>query len=448
MRTAVLVIAILLAHAALLAYSATTHSPTIDEPGHLVAGLVHWEFGRFDVYKVNPPLVHYIAALPVIAAGYEADWSEFYDHPGARPEFSMGSAFIRANGERAIWLFTLARWACIPFSLVGGLFCFLWSRELWSSDLAGLVSLTLWCFEPNILAHGELITCDCAAASFGLGAGYYFWRWLRIPTWSRATTAGLTLGLALLTKTVWIILFGLWPVLWLFWRATFRFQISNLESSPQPSPPATHHLPLSSFAQLAALLLLGLYLLNVGYVFDGTFTRLKDYTFISNALTAKEERRTPGNRFADSWLGQLPVPLPKPFVEGIDVQKSDFEGMHANYLRGEWRSGRGWWYYYLYGLAVKTPHGTQFLLLMAIVLMILRSDKHSHAHGLQPVGVRDIVMLLTPAVAVLVLVSAEHRMNAHVRYVLPVLGFLFVFIGSVAVTRSASSQSRVHITPG
>ncbi|MGE0378243.1 MAG: hypothetical protein AB7Q45_22770, partial [Planctomycetaceae bacterium] len=136
-------VAVLLAsHAGLLAYSATTHSPTVDEPGHLVAGLVHWEFGRFDVYKVNPPLVHYLAALPVIAAGYEADWSEFYDHPGARPEFSMGSAFIRANGERAIWLFTLARWACIPISLLGGLFCFLWSRELWNSNTAGLVSLT------------------------------------------------------------------------------------------------------------------------------------------------------------------------------------------------------------------------------------------------------------------------------------------------------------------
>jgi len=30
----------------------------------------------------------------------------------------------------------------------------------------------------------------------------------------------------------------------------------------------------------------------------------------------------------------------------------------------------GWWYYHLYGLAVKTPHGTQFLLALAVVLMI------------------------------------------------------------------------------
>lgn len=442
------VLLLLIVHAALLAYSATTHSPTVDEPGHLVAGLVHWEFGRFDVYKVNPPLVHYIAALPVIAAGYETDWSDFYDDPGARPEFAMGAAFIRANGERSISLFTIARWACIPISLFGGLFCFFWSRELWNSNLAGLVSLTLWSFEPNILAHGELITCDVAATSLGLGAGYFFWRWLKQPTRSRAAGAGLALGLALLSKTTWIILFGLWPLLWLFWTLTRRRHISQPSTlNPQL---ATAHPSRPSALHLAAILLLGLYVLNLGYAFDGTFTRLGDYTFISQSLTGEPKRRTPGNRFADSWLGKLPLPLPKAYVEGIDVQKSDFEGVHANYLRGEWRSGRGWWYYYLYGLAVKTPHGTQFLLAMAVILLMHRWWRH-HAAPPSPLGGegrgegetthasatwRDLVILLAPAVAVLVLVSAEMRMNQHVRYVLPVLGFTFVFIGSVAARPS------------
>jgi hypothetical protein len=61
------VVALLTIHAALLMYSAYVHSPTLNEPGHLVAGLSIWEFGRFDVYNVNPPLVKMVAALPVIA---------------------------------------------------------------------------------------------------------------------------------------------------------------------------------------------------------------------------------------------------------------------------------------------------------------------------------------------------------------------------------------------
>ncbi len=66
----------------------------MNEPGHLVAGLSYWEFGRFEVYRVNPPLTRLLAALPVMVAGYEADWSAFYEGPGARPEFALGADFI------------------------------------------------------------------------------------------------------------------------------------------------------------------------------------------------------------------------------------------------------------------------------------------------------------------------------------------------------------------
>jgi hypothetical protein len=88
---------------------------------------------------------------------------------------------------------------------------------------------------------------------------------------------------------------------------------------------------------------------------------------------------------------------------------------------------------------VKTPHGTQFLLLLAILTLIYRCWKHGNispdkAHGPRPVGTtwRDLVILLTPAITVLVLVSSQLEFNHHVRYALPVLGFTFVFIGSVA----------------
>lgn len=100
-RVWIAVTLLLATHASLLAYSATRHSPTLNEPGHLVAGLTHWEFGRFEVYRVNPPLVHYVSAIPVIMVGYEADWSSFDNTPGARPEYGMGNDFMRVNGVRS-----------------------------------------------------------------------------------------------------------------------------------------------------------------------------------------------------------------------------------------------------------------------------------------------------------------------------------------------------------
>src|SRR5689334_13881732 len=71
-RTVVLLV---LAQCVLLVYSAWVHSPTLDEPAHLVAGLRNLRTGDSDVYRVNPPLVRSIAAVPVLVAGlnkYEA----------------------------------------------------------------------------------------------------------------------------------------------------------------------------------------------------------------------------------------------------------------------------------------------------------------------------------------------------------------------------------------
>ncbi|HVJ88062.1 MAG TPA: hypothetical protein VM452_20530, partial [Caulifigura sp.] len=135
---------LLIAHATWLAWSATWQSPTLNEPGHLASGLAHWSLGRFEPYAVNPPLVRLVAALPVMAVGYHADWSDLRGRPGDRPEFLLGSAFINANGRDSQRLFVLARWACIPFSLLGFWMCFIWGRTLFG-DIAGLFAASLWC---------------------------------------------------------------------------------------------------------------------------------------------------------------------------------------------------------------------------------------------------------------------------------------------------------------
>ncbi|MEM1062265.1 MAG: hypothetical protein AAGJ97_08050 [Planctomycetota bacterium] len=61
-------------HCGLLAFTATRLSPTNNEPGHLVAGISNWQFGRFELYRVNPPLTRMLAAIPVLIAGCETDW--------------------------------------------------------------------------------------------------------------------------------------------------------------------------------------------------------------------------------------------------------------------------------------------------------------------------------------------------------------------------------------
>jgi 4-amino-4-deoxy-L-arabinose transferase-like glycosyltransferase len=465
------ILLLLVIHSILIIYSAHVHSPTLNEPAHLVAGLSYWKFGRFEVYRVNPPLVRMVAALPVMAAGYEEDWSDFFESPGARPEMEMGEAFVRVNGERSSFLFMIARLACIPFSWLGAVICYLWARDLYSRP-AGVLACAIWCFEPNILAHAALITPDVPATALGVAACYTFWRWLRQPTWAQAALTGIVLGLAELAKTTLILLYPLWPVMWLIYRWPNRNDMVVRDW-------------LREAGMLTLRLAVGINVLNLGYGFEGSFTRLKDFYFVSD-LFSGQQRIEGGsfvaqphsnsgarpsvfipkstNRFANSWIGELLVPLPKNYLLGIDIQQSDFESYgQPSYLLGTWQI-HGWWYYYLYACAIKVPLG---LLLLGFFALFSRSKAQvsfvrlkeilQRLNSVLPLQAeagqglisaidiprrvdnrttaasrRDELVLLLPAIVVFVVVSSKTGFNEHMRYVLPSFPYFFIATSNLA----------------
>lgn len=91
----------LAAYAGMLTYGALVHSPTPDEPGHLVAGICHWELGRFELYRVNPPLVRCIATFPLTFTDLQVNWGRFSAAPPSRAEFAVGRDFICDTGQDA-----------------------------------------------------------------------------------------------------------------------------------------------------------------------------------------------------------------------------------------------------------------------------------------------------------------------------------------------------------
>lgn len=402
--------AVLTLHAALLAWNGLICGPTFDEVGHLPAGLSHWELGRFDLYSVNPPLVRSIAAIPVIVAGYECQWVLLPDYGRARPEMLLGLHFIARNGERSFFLLTLARWVCIPFSLLGAWICWCWANELYG-EASGFLAMLLWCLSPTVLAFGSLIVPDVAAASLAAVAWYAIWRWLRQPRWTRAYMAGLALGLACLSKFTLLLFYFLLPVAWLVVTLPRRHKSRITDVLVQG-------------AQVLLIYLISCLVINLGYLFDGSMRRLDSYQFVSRALTgyAFMQDDADTNRFAGTSLGQFRVPLPQEMLLGIDKQRADFEGAMPSYLRGEWRDG-GWYHYYLYALLVKEPLGSWILAALALF------------SGIYITGyVRDLsdeIVLLLPVVGFLALVSSQIGFNHHLRYVLPIYPFTFVWMSKV-----------------
>lgn len=427
-----IVLSVLLLHGLTLAWSATWQSPTLNEPGHLASGIAHWELGRFDPDRVNPPLVRLIAATPVLLSGCERDWSHFVSGPGVRSEFQLGRDFVAANGTRTIWLLNIARWACIPFSLVGGWFCYLWGTALWDRP-AGTIACVLWSVSPNILAHGQLMTTDVAASSLGLAGSYCFWTWLEFPTRKRCVITGTLFGLALLAKSTWVILYLLWPVIWLICKLRKRRQ----NHTPEIDDRSTFR---SELAQLAAIFLLGTYILNLGYGFDGTFTKLRQFEFVSQTLGAPQNDRVSGNVFRETLLGAVPIPFPRQFVLGIDHQKKDFEEFpFRSYLRGRWKQG-GWWYYYLYGFLVKVPVGTLGLVLLSSATLAVPVNPRTATRSKD--NLNGLIVLLFPAVAIVCIASRQTAFNHHFRYVLPAFGPMFIF----ASRSFAVSSTRLYRT--
>lgn len=422
-----------------LVYSTFTNC---DEAANIFAGVSIWKTGSFDLYSVNPPLVKAIAGAPLTLCRPNFDWSEYErlranQKPGERNEFQFGEEFVRENAARLRLLLILARAACLPFAFLGAYFSWRLASEMFGVR-AGVASALFWALCPNLLTWGTVVLSDAASTSLGVVTAYYFWKWLKSssPTLNDAIWIGLLLGVALLTKFTWLILFLLLPIQWIVWRF--------FHDRP-------FRLPLRQAGQIAIIFATGLFVVNLGYLFEGSFKPLGDYLFVSRTLAGADsiveiETREPnkgripgGNRFDDSLLGKIPVPVPQNYLQGIDLQKVDFEKGMPSYLNGEW-SERGWPYFYLEGAILKIPLGAWALFVIAIDCFFarLKREKRRAFDG-------NCLYLFLFGGVLFAFVSSQTGFSRHFRYVLPALPFFYIGVSSVFSHFEERSQ-RAKIT--
>ncbi len=188
-----------------------------------------------------------------------------------------------------------------------------WARELYGS-WGRLIAVSLWCFEPTCIAYTGVVVPDVPCAAAGVLASYVYWKYLREPGWAMAAVAGFVLGLALSTKSIWLVLFGVWPVLFLCARL-------NPPTPAGPRPRVRHFLVVLPAAWLVFC---------TGYGFAKMGRPLGEFEFISSSLggvKSPDPNRlpTPGNRFRGGTWENVPVPLPADVLAGVDIQKYDFE---------------------------------------------------------------------------------------------------------------------------
>ena len=342
------------------------------------------------MYHHNPPLIKLIAALPALAAHpetaplYRLDY--WFENPPNKA--ALAHKFAELNAAHYFELFTRARLLLPLFSVVGGLVVLAWSSQLYGRA-AGLLSLTLWSFCPNILAHSRLITTDAGATALGVLATWTFWRYLKHPSWRTATLAGLCLGLAELSKFSLVLFYGLWPLLGLIHWAI------------DPDRNRRWRKLGNRLVQGLWILALSVLVIDIGYGFEVVGTPLGRYEFTCQTLTKPVPPGVPRpenknllmtsawkhriNRFRGTWLEQMPAPLPSEYLLGFDDQKFEAEGIPASYLHegadpneilgypvylDGTLSESSWWYYYLFAMLYKIPEGTLALVGLSLILLL------------------------------------------------------------------------------
>lgn len=179
--------------------------PGWDEWAHLPSGIYHVQHADMRPYCVNPPLIRMLAAIPVCVFGQGLEYEDLYTEQGFRVEFFLALKLVQSYGEDSFFWMSVARTFLIPIALFGTYLIAAIGHRM-SGKACALASAMLWAFSPIVLAFGSAVTPDVGATVFGLWASWRFSLWLRVGSWKTVIGLGVSLALAVLSKSTWLLL--------------------------------------------------------------------------------------------------------------------------------------------------------------------------------------------------------------------------------------------------
>lgn len=385
-----ILVLLLAAHLALALWGVAKNSVMFDENFHLPAGIAIVTRQDFNVSFAQPPLVKSMCALAALAAGARVPPPVAYPR---NSEYPAGRDFEVANRDRYTRVYTAARLVIVALSLLLALLVWRWSRRLHGPRGAAL-SLAAYAFAPEAIAHAGIVGMDVATALGCTASLYAFWRFLRGGAWAWWGWTALAVGLTLLTRFSAIQLAPAFLTL---------AAIETLRGGARR--------PGRLWAGLALLPLSSLLLLNAGYLGHDVFAPLRSFDFRSPVF----------RQLASAWPGGR-LPVPGSCLFGVDyVASLQAAGSIGEFLFGR-VSATPHWYYIPFALAIKWPIGFLALLLARVA--------HAFAFPPTPRAAARERFLWIPAL-IFLLIGIFGRLNVGIRYLLPVVPLLCVWLGGL-----------------
>ena len=193
------VAALLALHAALALWAVAGKSTTADELIHVTGGYAYWHLDDYRLHPENGILPQRWAALPAVFMA--PPFPELTGNPYWKTSEvqAVGHQFFYETGHDHFPMLTAGRAMIVLFNVATGLLIFGWSRRLFGLPGA-FVSLGLFVFSPNFLAHGALATSDACMTFFFLASVGAWWRHLHDGRSRWWWLSALVFGLACVAK--------------------------------------------------------------------------------------------------------------------------------------------------------------------------------------------------------------------------------------------------------
>jgi hypothetical protein len=386
-------VALLLAQMAFaMVTTAVRQTPTIDEPVYVGAAVEYTHEHRLRHNPEHPPLGKLVIGAGVALADPRVDPS-FTGDQGA-----VGRHLLYETGNDPWRLMLWARLPVIALTLLFGLVVFAFAREL-SGTAGALAALALYCFSPDVIAHGSLATLDVPAAGFALTSAWLLWRARRGPR-RYVPLAGVALGAALATKMNTL---PAVPVLMAL------AALSVWHASADGRRRDSGLVPVRAVAGAGVLAVAAVAVVWVTYL------------MVDPRLRWNPEQHVPTVRGLRGLLVEA-LPLPEAYRDGMRIQFGLENRPWQGFLFGRLYSG-SLWYYLPAALLVKTPLGMLALWAAgAVVVVAVRR-------------LRPAAPYVLAAPAVLLAAAMQGARDLGTRYAVFLPLFLAVAAGCVLVVR-------------
>jgi hypothetical protein len=400
-RINVAVILLLLIMVAEVALSTRQQSPSWDEGDHIYSGYMNWKNREYSLNPEHPPLVKLVATLPLLplnlkVAPREGRFFKSEAYYGGRELLFRNDPKYGGQYTADTLLFRI-HMAVFFFALTLAILLFLATQEMFGS-IAGLIALTLFVFDPTILANAPFVATDTGAACGFFAAVYTFYRFVKHSNWQRAALCGLAVGFALVTKHSAVLLL---PILMLLAAGELAGRWKT-----QRSWPGRYALRLAAgmagIAALALFVVWGVY--SFRYAMHPVGVEMPP-------LSGQMATLSPLLRNAITFSANHHL-LPESYLYGlVDVQRVGLDT--PTYIFGKVYA-HGQWFYFPALLSLKWSVGVLGLLALAI---------YAFATG-RVHRPREVFFLALPAIFYLAVAMAG-PLNIGVRHVLPVFPFIF-----------------------